>query len=123
MVGVSAAVTPLQLKLQCTAHGRMMFNETYLHMNYVKNASGTSRWSKPSTGESSWLEYWEKQTGKKATRCGATDCHSTGTLVGAHVQKVFGGNELYITPLCTGCNQRTDNFWVDTELVRVPSGL
>lgn len=68
-------------------------------MTYVKNASGTSRWSKPSTGESSWLDYWEKKTGKKATRCGATDCHSTGTLVGAHVQKVFGGNELYITSL------------------------
>ena len=92
-------------------------------MTYAKNASGSSRWSKPSTGESTWLEYWENQTGKKATRCGATDCHSTGTLVGAHVQKVSGGNELYITPLCTGCNQRTDNFWVDTELVRVPSGL
>lgn len=59
-------------------------------MTYVKNAGGTSRWTKPTTGESSWLEYWEKQTGKKATRCGATDCHSTGTLVGAHVQKVFG---------------------------------
>ena len=92
-------------------------------MTYVKNACGTSIWSKPSTGESSWLEYWEKKTGKKATRCGAIDCHSTGTLVGAHVQKVFGGNELYITPLCTGCNQRSDNYFlVDTELVRVPSG-
>ena len=34
-------------------------------MTYVKNASGTSRWSRPSTGESSWLEYWEKHTGKK----------------------------------------------------------
>ena len=34
-------------------------------MTYVKNASGTSRWSKPSTGESSWLEYWEKKTGIK----------------------------------------------------------
>lgn len=92
-------------------------------MTYVKNASGTSRWSSPSTGESSWLEYWEKRTGKKATRCGATDCHSTSTLVGGHVQKVFGGNEIYITPLCKGCNNRTDNFWVDTELVRVPNGL
>ena len=91
-------------------------------MTYVKNASGTSRWTKPSTGESSWLEYWENQTGKKATRCGATDCHSTGPLVGAHVKKVFGGDELYITPLCTSCNQSSDNFWVDTDLVRVPNG-
>lgn len=92
-------------------------------MNYVKNAKGTSIWSKPSTGESSWLKYWENQTGKKATCCGATDCHSTGALVGAHVQKVFGGNELYITLLCDSCNKRSNNFWVDTDLVRVPSGL
>lgn len=92
-------------------------------MTYVKNASGTSRWLKPSTGESTWLEYWEEQTGKKATRCGAVDCHCKGRLVGAHVQKVFGGNELYITPLCGSCNHRGDNFWVDTDLVRVPSGL
>ena len=89
---------------------------------YVKNANGTTRWPKPSTGESSWLEYWENQTGKKATRCGATDCHATSDLVGAHVQKVYGGNELYITPLCNSCNQRGDYFGVDTELVRVPSG-
>lgn len=68
-------------------------------MTYVKNASGTSRWSKPSTGESSWLEYWENHTGKKATRCGATDCHSTGTLVGGHVQKVSGVMKS-TSPLC-----------------------
>ena len=114
--------TTRQIKalLYCSDNSVLNHNSS---MTYVKNASGTSRWSKPSTGESSWLEYWEKKTGKKATRCGATDCHSTGTLVGAHVLKVFGGNELFITPLCTGCNQRSDNFWVDTELVRVPSGL
>ena len=88
----------------------------------VKNANGTSRWSKPSTGESSWLEYWEKHTGKKADHCGATDCSSKTGLVGAHVQKVYGGNELYITPLCSSCNNRTDEFYVDTELVRVPNG-
>lgn len=68
-------------------------------MTYIKNASGTSRWPRPSTGEASWPEYWEKQTGKKTTRCGVTDCHSASNLVGAHVQKMFGGNELYITPL------------------------
>lgn len=91
-------------------------------MILVKNASGTSRWTKPSTGESSWLEYWEKRTGKKATQCGATDCHSKYNLIGAHVKKVYGGDELYITPLCTSCNQRSGNFYVDTELVRVPNG-
>ena len=114
--------TTRQIKalLYCSDNSVLNHNSS---MTYVKNASGTSRWPKPSTGESSWLEYWEKQTGKKATRCGATDCHSTSELVGGHVQKGLGGNEIYITPLCKGCNNRTDNFWVDTELVRVPSGL
>jgi hypothetical protein len=90
---------------------------------YVKNANGSSRWPRPSTGESSWLEYWENITGKTADHCGA--CGKTGRsdLVGAHVKKVYGGDELYITPLCNSCNQRTDDFFVDTELVRVPNGL
>ena len=90
-------------------------------ITYVKNANGTSRWSKPSTGENSWLDYWKKQTGEYNPSCGS--CGTKSNLVGAHVQKVFGSSELYITPLCNSCNQRTDNFFVDTELVRVPSGL
>lgn len=91
-------------------------------MTLVKNVVGSSRWSKPSTGESSWLEYWENEVGHNASHCGK--CHETNhdDLVGAHVQKVFGGNEVYITPLCRACNQLTGPFWVDTELVRVPSG-
>ena len=45
------------------------------------------------------------------------------TITGGHIlTSVYGGNELYITPLCNSCNQRGDYFWVDTELVRVPSG-
>ena len=91
-------------------------------MEYVRNASGTSRWSSPSTGESTWLDYWKNHKyGYDTCRCGS--CGITYDLVGAHVQKVFGGNELYITPLCRRCNQKTDNFYVSTELVRVPSGL
>lgn len=90
---------------------------------YVVNANGTSRWSKPSTGESSWLEYWEKHTGKKADHCGCCGVMGRNNLVGAHVKKVYGGDKLYITPLCDACNQRTDHFFVDTELVPVPSRL
>lgn len=92
-------------------------------MHLVKNATGSSRWSRPSTGESSWLEYWEKQVGHKASHCGHCGDLSHNNLVGAHVQKVYGGKEIYITPLCRGCNQQTDSFWVDTELVPVPNGL
>lgn len=90
-------------------------------MTYVKNANGTSRWLSPSTGESTWLEYWKNhRVGYDTCKCGY--CGSASDLVGAHVQKVFGGNELYITPLCRSCNQKEGNFYVDTELVRVPSG-
>ena len=92
-------------------------------MTLVRNANGTSRWSQPFTGESSWLEYWEKHTGRKAVRCSAIDCHSRYNLVGAHVQVANGGNEMYIVPLCASCNQRNGYFYVDEELVRVPSGL
>lgn len=90
-------------------------------MILVKNANGTSRWEKPSTGENSWLEYWENCTGQKVTHCGHVSCHTSQNLVGAHVQ-IVGSNELYITPLCKSCNKLSGNFLVDTELVRVPSG-
>ena len=92
-------------------------------MSLVKNVTGSSRWPRPSTGESSWLEYWENQVGHSASHCGQCGDANHDDLVGAHVQKVFGGNEMYITPLCRSCNQLTESFWVDTELVRVPSGL
>lgn len=92
-------------------------------MDYVKKANGTSRRSNPSTDGKAWLAFWEQKTGKKDIRCGAEANHSTTTLVGAHVKKVFGGDGLHITPLCSYCNQRTDNFWVDTELARIPNGF
>lgn len=91
-------------------------------MTIVKNANGTSRWSVPSTGESSWLEYWKRNiVGYSTCNCGS--CGTTSDLVGAHVQKVLEGEELYITPLCRRCNQKEGNFFVYTELVRVPNGL
>ena len=92
-------------------------------MKIVKNVSGSSQWPKPSTGESSWLEYWENQVGHSASHCGRCGDANHDYLVGAHVQRVFGGNEMYITPLCRSCNQQTESFWVDTELVRVPNRL
>ena len=91
-------------------------------MSFVKNTNGTSRWPYPSTGESSWLEYWENRVGHKADHCGACGVlRRNCCLVGAHVQLVNGDDKIYITPLCTDCNQRTDFFFVDTELVPVPS--
>ena len=89
----------------------------------VKNASGTSRYDAPA-GYGSWLEYWERKSGKTAWRCSATDCHKLGrsNLVGAHVKKVGGSdNHSYIVPLCRECNMRTDEFYVDEVLIPLPS--
>lgn len=78
-------------------------------MTYVRNANGTSIWVRPSTGQSSWLEYWKQhRTGDSTIKCGC--CGVTYNLVGAHVQKVNGGNELYITPLFNSCNQQEGDF-------------
>lgn len=94
-------------------------------MTKVVNARGTSRFNVPA-GYDSWLDYWEKNSGRTAWRCSATDCHKLGrwNLVGAHVRLVDGfDNRLYIVPLCIACNNRTDEFYVDEALVPVPSNL
>lgn len=91
----------------------------------VKNVNGSSRYSCPA-GYDSWLDYWEKQSGRIAWRCSATDCHAIGrsNLVGAHIQKVNNiDKSWYIVPLCKPCNNRLDEFWVDETLVPVPSNL
>ena len=88
----------------------------------VKNINGSSRFPAPS-GYKSWLEYWEKQTGRRVTYCGSANCYGTD-LVGAHVQKAEGSDKTwYITPLCKSCNQRSDTFEVYSTLVPVPSNL
>lgn len=88
----------------------------------VRNVNGTSRFIP--RGYNSWLDYWEKQTGKSATICSANSCWGTD-LVGAHVQKVNSTDKCYyIVPLCRQCNQRTDEFEVNQYLlVPVPSNL
>jgi hypothetical protein len=86
----------------------------------VKNVVGSSRWPAPS-GYSSWLDYWEKKSGKRVSICGVVGCSNTD-LVGAHVKKVNSTDEkYYITPICRSCNQRTDEFDVIWELVSLPS--
>lgn len=92
-------------------------------MAKVKNVNGSSRFSAPA-GYDSWIEYWEAQTKEKASSCGATDCSNKKDLEGCHVQKVLGNDQhYYITPLCSACNKRTDEFYVNSELVPVPSNL
>ncbi len=90
----------------------------------VKNISGSSRFSKPK-GYSSWLDYWIAQKGYTPRICSANDCNNKTGLVGAHVQKAYSTDaSWYIVPLCTSCNQRTDTFDVNANLlVPVPSNL
>lgn len=89
----------------------------------VKNVNGSGRYSAPE-GYSSWLDYWNRHASHYAYRCGASDCHSHGDLVGAHVQKAYSSDSRwYIVPLCSSCNHRTGIFDVDEELIPVPSNL
>lgn len=85
----------------------------------VKNLLGTSDNSAP-YGYSSWLDFWEKSTGRKANKCANIDCNLKAT-VGAHVIKTSGTKEWYIVPLCDGCNNyhNEDGFFVnDSDLVK-----
>jgi len=90
----------------------------------VKNINGSAFYSKPPKGYDSWLDYWEQQTGLIAKECHKLGCRITGrdNLVGAHVIKADSvDRHYYIVPLCKGCNNRTDEFYVFGPLVPCPS--
>lgn len=97
-------------------------------MIYVVNAIDTSdeRWS---TEYSSWIDFWEKKTRKKASFC--RHCGKiTNELCGGHVQivekhsdnKWHRTSKKFIVPLCSKCNNSENNtiFKVDeNDLVAV----
>ena len=86
----------------------------------VKNLHGTSG-RLPQNGNS-WLEYWERATGLRASRCHYVGCSTVGrhNLVGAHVKKAgVNDNSWYIVPLCNSCNHVETEFWVEGPLVPV----
>ena len=91
----------------------------------VKNINGSGFYTGAPAGYSSWLAYWEDKAQRKAYRCSAMDCKKwTSDLVGAHVKKVGSYDQkYYIVPLCRGCNNRTDEFYVDAELIPCPSNI
>ena len=72
----------------------------------VKNKKGTGG-NRPPAGCTSWLDFWERKKGKKATTCEAGFC--TGTAeVGGHVIKAGQGGKEYILPICKGHNNRSE---------------
>lgn len=94
----------------------------------IHNVTGSSRYPKPSTGEDSWLVYWEAHKYPiiffQCPGCGSwlTRDHFDG----CHVQK-YGSEDRswYIIPMCDSCNHKTnDIFEIDENLlVPVPSNL
>lgn len=98
----------------------------------IINAEGTSDDEHPEN-TTTWKDYWEKKTGKQLDeilpkkgnkyRCPTYTHHKEGDdgyvsarqICGCHVQIVGGDkkqerNRMYITPMCSGCNQRKDIF-------------
>lgn len=51
----------------------------------VKNLNGTSD-NKVHAGYSSWFDFWEKKTGKEASKCSHGGCAKKATD-GVHIQK------------------------------------
>ena len=86
----------------------------------VKNKKGTSDNSAPA-GYSSWLDFWEKKKGQKATQCEVLGCNGSADL-GGHVYKVGETAKEYIVPMCYSCNNKPDGeifqVW-DNDLVPV----
>jgi len=92
----------------------------------VKNINGTGKNARQISG--SWLEFWEKQQGKEASKCLAYDedlsrdknkcylCGGTNNLEGGHVKKVNSSDgRWYILPICRSHNHLNDEFWAKEE--------
>lgn len=84
-------------------------------MPKVKNLNGTA--DRLPVGCCSWLDFWEKKTGKKIDKCSRRGCAKKATD-GAHVQKADSDDRRwYIVPLCHECNMKpsSEEFYVDEE--------
>lgn len=84
-------------------------------MTLVKNLNGTAGKTCSCPGSNSWLEHWERKTGREAGVCAA--CCFSPADVGGHVKKVGSDYSHHIVPLCKACNKKTDAFFVYKEIV------
>ena len=82
----------------------------------VKNLNGTVKY-KPKH-DNSWIEGWERVSGRQSFLCSNYDCDSLKNVVGAHVQRAdINDDKWYIVPLCIECNNKksTEEIWVPLE--------
>jgi len=72
-------------------------------------------------GYNSWLDYWERKSGQKATICHRSLCYDFRNLTGVHVIKVDKTHDdnFYIVPLCENHNKCFEEFNVEGPLTRV----
>lgn len=74
----------------------------------VRHAFNTSKY-KPRNYDS-WINFWKNKSNYIIEPNEVYDCPCCenpikgSEFVGAHVKKVVGSNELYITPTCSNCN-------------------
>lgn len=88
----------------------------------VTNVIGSSSKAVLPYGYSSWIDYWEKKTGRIATYCHCIGCLQKATD-GAHVYVAGYGYNWYIVPLCHAHNLTRDSFVVEGPLVPINPNL
>ena len=102
-------------KIVLTLTGR----ERRIYMTYtVTNIKGNSSRDVLPSGFTSWIDFWEKKTGRKAVFCNCASCIRFAHE-GAHVNVDGHGNYWYIVPLCHAHNESTRTFTVEGPLVPV----
>ena len=118
-------------------------NEIYknsLPHSYVKVVNAEDTGDDKPDNETSWREYWENRTGKDLDNilnkmCNKYQCPGHNhhdkeddgyvemkDICGCHVQEVKENGDLknqnmYIVPMCRGCNKRKDVFYIPRGLI------
>jgi hypothetical protein len=69
----------------------------------VHNLRGTG-YRDPPDGYRTFKAWWEYKKGRRFENCSCCGRAITESGDGSHVQKVDGGDEWYIVPLCDDCN-------------------
>ena len=97
---------------------------------FIKNVTGSSKVSAiPPYPCTSWLNYWERNTGFSIQNGKLYNCPACGKSVyrndfdGCHVKKAYNtfDNKWYIVPLCSSCNQSNTILNIDNNVPMVPT--